>query len=46
MLLTKDLDKYIIENNIKKAVTEKRLNPNHKAIIDALPASYWSILYS
>ncbi|WCO03673.1 exonuclease domain-containing protein [Psychroserpens ponticola] len=38
MLLTKDLDKYIIENNIKKAVAEKRLNPNHKIIIDALPA--------
>ncbi|MFK7782730.1 exonuclease domain-containing protein [Psychroserpens sp.] len=38
MLLTKDLDKYIIKNNIKKAVAEKRLNPNHKVIIDALPA--------
>ncbi len=38
MLLSKDLDKYIIENNIKKAVAEKRLNPNHKAIIEALPA--------
>lgn len=39
MLLTKDLDKYIIENNIKKAASEKRLNPNHKVIIDALPAA-------
>ena len=39
MLLTKDLDKHIIENNVKKAVTEKRLNPNHKTIIDALPAA-------
>lgn len=38
MLLNKDLDKYIIENNIKKASAEKRLNPNHKAIIEALPA--------
>ncbi len=38
MLLSKDLDKYIIENNIKKAVAEKRLNPNHKVIIEALPA--------
>jgi len=38
MLLTKDLDKYIIENNIRKAVAEKRLNPNHKAIIETLPA--------
>lgn len=38
MLLNKDLDKYIIENNVKKAVAEKRLNPNHKTIIDALPA--------
>ncbi len=38
MLLNKDLDKYIIANNVKKAVAEKRLNPNHKAIIEALPA--------
>ncbi len=38
ILLTKDLDKYIIKNNIKKAVAERRLNPNHKTIIDALPA--------
>ncbi|WP_040253749.1 exonuclease domain-containing protein [Psychroserpens mesophilus] len=38
MLLNKDLDKYIIENSVKKAVAERRLNPNHKTIIDALPA--------
>ena len=38
MLLNKDLDKYIIKNSVKKAATEKRLNPNHKAIIDELPA--------
>jgi DNA polymerase-3 subunit epsilon len=38
MLLTKDLDKYIIENNVKKAISERRLNPNHKTIIEALPA--------
>ncbi len=38
MLLAKDSDKSIVENNIKKAVTEKRLHPNHKAIIEALPA--------
>ncbi len=38
ILLTKDLDKYIIKNNIKKAVSEGRLNPNHKTIIEALPA--------
>ncbi len=37
MLLSKDLDKYIIKNSVKKAVTERRLNPNHKAIIEALP---------
>ncbi len=38
MLLSKDLDKYIIKNSVKKAVAERRLNPNHKAIIEALPA--------
>jgi len=38
MLLVKDTDKSIIKNNIKKSVVEKRLNPNHKTIIDALPA--------
>lgn len=38
MLLNKDLDKYIIETSVKKAVAERRLNPNHKTIIDALPA--------
>lgn len=38
MLLHKDLDKHIIKTNVKKAVTERRLNPNHKTIIDALPA--------
>ena len=39
MLLNKDLDKCIIENNVKKAAAERRLNPNHKSIIDALPAA-------
>jgi len=38
MLLTKDTDKSIIKNNIKKAIIEKRINPNHKTIIEALPA--------
>jgi DNA polymerase-3 subunit epsilon len=38
MLLTKDTDKTIIRNNIRKAVIEKRLNPNHKTIIESLPA--------
>jgi DNA polymerase-3 subunit epsilon len=38
MLLNKDLDKYIIQNSVKKDTLEKRLRPNHKAIIEALPA--------
>lgn len=38
MLLSKDLDKYIVKNSVKKAVAEKRLHPNHKLIVDALPA--------
>lgn len=38
MLLTKDTDKTIIRNNIRTAVIEKRLNPNHKTIIESLPA--------
>ncbi|MEY8848697.1 exonuclease domain-containing protein [Psychroserpens sp. XS_ASV72] len=38
MLLSKDLDKNIIKDNVKKAVSEKRLHPNHKSIIEGLPA--------
>jgi len=39
MLLSKDLDKVIIKDSIKIAVNENRLNPNHKTIIEGLPAA-------
>nr|WP_321230533.1 exonuclease domain-containing protein [uncultured Psychroserpens sp.] len=37
MLLSKDLDKNIIKDNVKLDIT-KRINNTHKAIIDGLPA--------
>ncbi len=36
MLLSKDLEKHIIKNNVKTEIV-KRLNDNHRTIIDALP---------
>lgn len=37
MLLSKDLDKHIIKDHVKTEII-KRLNDNHRIIIDALPA--------
>ncbi len=37
MLLSKDLDKHIIKDNIKTEII-KRLNDNHRVIIDKLPS--------
>ena len=37
MLLSKDLDKHIIKDNVKSEII-KRLKDNHKVIIDKLPA--------
>ncbi|WP_460220782.1 exonuclease domain-containing protein [Psychroserpens sp. MEBiC05023] len=37
MLLSKDLDKHIIKDHVKTEII-KRLNENHKVIIDKLPA--------